>query len=91
MNAKRAHILLPKELIAEIDTLVGPRGRSAFLAEIARAELRRRNLLSILDSSEPVWKDKNHPELAEGSSAWVRQQRKESDRRGPHTESSGQK
>jgi metal-responsive CopG/Arc/MetJ family transcriptional regulator len=44
MGSQRAHIILPQELIEEIDAVVGPRGRSAFLVETARAELRRRPL-----------------------------------------------
>jgi hypothetical protein len=45
MGSHRAHIVLPQELIEEIDSVVGPRGRNAFLVETARAELRRRRLL----------------------------------------------
>ena len=79
MATQRAHIVLPDDLIAEIDSAVGPRRRSAFLVETARAELRRRNLLSFLRSDHPAWQDKDHPELASGSAAWVRKIRKESD------------
>src|SRR5271155_3033082 len=66
MAAQRTHIVLPQELIEEIDSIVGPRGRSAFLVETARAELRRRRLLSFLGDDQPAWNDKNHPELAAG-------------------------
>lgn len=79
MATQRAHIVLPEDLIAEIDSAVGPRGRSAFLVETARAELRRRNLLSFLRSDQPAWQDRDHPELASGSAAWVRKIRRESD------------
>ena len=81
MATQRAHIVLPDDLIAEIDSAVGPRGRSAFLVETARAELRRRNLLSFLRSDRPAWQQRDHPELASGSAAWVRKLRKESDMR----------
>jgi hypothetical protein len=81
MATQRAHIVLPDDLIAEIDSAVGPRGRSAFLVETARAELRRRNLLSFLRSDTPAWQEHDHPELASGSAAWVRKLRKESDMR----------
>ncbi len=74
---RRAHILLPQELVSEIDAIVGPRKRSAFLVETARAEIRRRRLLLFLESEEPAWRDGDHPELAKGSAAWVRQQRRE--------------
>lgn len=79
MATQRAHIVLPEDLVAEIDSAVGPRGRSAFLVETARAELRRRNLLSFLRSDIPAWQDQDHPELASGSAAWVSRLRKDSD------------
>jgi len=74
---RRAHILLPQELVGEIDEIVGPGKRSAFLVETARAEIRRRKLLQFLESEKPAWKDKDHPELATGSAAWVRGLRQE--------------
>ena len=64
----------------EIDALVGPRGRSAFLVETARNAVRRKKLLEFLNSDEPAWKDENHPELAEGAAKWVRKLRADSDR-----------
>jgi hypothetical protein len=81
MGTQRAHIVLPQELIEEIDRVVGPRGRSAFLVETAQAELRRRRLLSFLRSKGPVWKDEDHPELAAGAAAWVRTMRQENETR----------
>ncbi|HWB31989.1 MAG TPA: hypothetical protein VG714_02330 [Acidobacteriaceae bacterium] len=80
MGIQRAHIVLPEDLVAEIDSLVGPRGRSAFLVETARAELRRRRLLAFLRSG-PSWRAQDHPELSSGSAAFVRRLRKESDSR----------
>jgi hypothetical protein len=82
MKMKRAHVLLPQDLAREIDALVGPRGRSAFLVATAREAIRRRNLLRFLEDDTPAWKDEDHPELARGAAAWVRGLRKESERRG---------
>jgi hypothetical protein len=76
----RTHILLPEDLVREIDELVGPRGRSAFIVETARDAVRRRRLLRFLRSDEPAWKEENHPELAKGAAAWVRKLRDESER-----------
>ena len=81
MNTKRAHIVLPEDLIQEIDTLVGPRGRSAFLEQTARTEVRRLKLLQFLESPEPAWKDEDHPELRGGAADWVRKTRAESERK----------
>jgi hypothetical protein len=86
MPTKRAHVLLPDDLLREIDLLVGPRGRSAFLVETARTEVRRQKLLQFLEGKgpagrDPAWREKDHPELAEGAGAWVRKLRTESDAR----------
>ena len=83
MGSHRAHIVLPQELIEEIDSVVGPRGRSAFLVETARAELRRRRLLTFLRDDQPAWNESDHPELGAGSGAWVKRIRSESEKRIP--------
>jgi len=69
---------MPAKLAKDIDELVGPRGRSAFLVEIAEKEIKRRRLLAFLESDEPIWRDKDHPDLAEmGTAEWVRSLRNE--------------
>lgn len=47
----RTTITLPDALMSDIDELVGPRGRSGFLARAARNELRRERLRSALDAA----------------------------------------
>lgn len=79
MPARRAHVLLPEDLLREIDALVGPRGRSSFLVETARNEVRRQKLLQFLESKEPAWSDKDHPELKGGAAEWVRKRRQADD------------
>ena len=74
---RRAHILLPEDLLREIDALVGSRGRSAFLVGAARNEVRRRRLLQFLQSDKPAWNDRAHPQLATGAGKWVRKLRTE--------------
>jgi len=80
-GTQRAHILIPGDLLREIDSLVGPRGRSAFLLETARREVQRRKLLHFLESEQPAWRAENHPELQGGAAEWVRQLRQQSERR----------
>jgi hypothetical protein len=80
-DTQRAHILIPGDLLQEIDALVGPRGRSAFFLETARQEVRRRKLLQFLESQEPAWRDEDHRELAVGSAAWVKEMRDDSEGR----------
>jgi hypothetical protein len=79
MSTRRAHVLLPEDLLREIDALVGPRGRSSFLVETARNEVRRHKLLQFLEGKNPAWKDADHPELANGSASWVRKLRAENE------------
>lgn len=76
----RTHILLPREVAKDIDTLVGPRKRSAFLAELAEREVRRLRLRRLFASGEPLWKDEDHPELARGAAAYIRKTRRADDR-----------
>jgi len=79
MKSKRAHILLPHDLVKEIDSIVGPRGRSAFLVETAREAVRRKKLLRFLDSDAPSWSDADHPELRRSAAEFVRGLRQESE------------
>ena len=81
IRTRRTHILLPEDLVREIDSMVGSRGRSAFLVETAREAVRRRKLLQFLSSEEPAWNGREHPELARGSARWVRKLRQESETR----------
>ena len=76
----RAHVLLPEDLVREIDAIVGSRGRSAFLVETARNEIRRRRLLKVLESDEPAWKEANRAADSD-SASWVRNLRNGSESR----------
>jgi Arc/MetJ-type ribon-helix-helix transcriptional regulator len=80
---ERTHIVLPTELVAQIDALVGKRGRSRFIAEAAQERLQREHMLKVLDESFGLWKEEDHPELhgAGGTAGWVRRMREaDSDR-----------
>lgn len=81
MNAKRTHVVIPEELVKEIDVLVGSRRRSSFLTQAAERELVRLRQMKALQSAAGSWKDSEHPELKPGSAKWVRALRKENERR----------
>ncbi|MBV9158867.1 MAG: hypothetical protein JO097_21585 [Acidobacteriaceae bacterium] len=81
MRRKRAHILLPEELLAELDRLVGERSRSAFLIDLIERELQRRKLLAALREARGSWKAEDHPELERGSEVFVERLRAENERR----------
>jgi hypothetical protein len=78
---KRTHIVMSNDLVAMIDSVVGKRGRSAFLTRAAEKELMRLRQLKALDAAAGSWKDENHPELRDGSGDWARSLRREFDQR----------
>ena len=78
---KRAHVILPLDVVADIDKLVGKRGRSAFLTELAQREIKIRRQREVLLETAGAWKAEDHPELAQGAVAWVRQMRDLDNRR----------
>lgn len=75
MPKKRTHIVIPSALAEAIDELVGKRGRSSFLTEAARREVRRLQQLRALKNARGAWKSEDHPELAQGAAAWVEKMR----------------
>lgn len=79
--SKRAHVVLPEQLLAEVDALVGQRGRSAFLTEVVGQAVQRRKLLAAFLEAKGSWNDEDHPELANGSDAFVDRLRAENDSR----------
>jgi hypothetical protein len=81
MATIRTHVVLPEEVLKGIDALVGKRGRSAFLADLASREVKRRKLMALLSEPGPIWKSEDHPELKHGAAAWVRKTRREDEQR----------
>jgi hypothetical protein len=81
MNTKRTHIVIPQQLVAEIDRVVGKRGRSTFLTQAAENVIMRLRQIKALEAAAGSWKDKDHPELKQGAAKWVKKLRKEYDRR----------
>jgi Arc/MetJ-type ribon-helix-helix transcriptional regulator len=78
---KRTRIVISDQLVAQIDTLVGKRGRSKFLTLAAEKELMRLRQIRALQAAAGTWKDKDHPELKQGASKWVKKLRQDYDRR----------
>jgi hypothetical protein len=69
-------ILIPYlgDVIAEVDKIVGPEKRVAFLVDLARCELKRQRLLKFFERTEPVWKPEDHPDI-DDAGEWVREMR----------------
>jgi hypothetical protein len=84
LDLMRAHVIVPEELLSEVDDLVGPRRKSEFFVDAARERVAREKLLkaarklggSLAHADIPGW------ETNESSSEWVRSIRQENDDRG---------
>lgn len=78
-DTTRTHVVLPSELVAEIDARVGRRRRSEFIAEVIAERLRRLKLIelteqlagSLADADIPGW------ETDESAAEWVHASRRE--------------
>ena len=77
---RRTHVVLSEQLVKEIDTLVGSRQCSEFIALAVERELVRRRQLKALDQLV-AWDEKDHPELKQGAAKYVRKLRREYDQR----------
>jgi hypothetical protein len=78
---KRTHVIIPEQLVKDIDRLVGSRQRSAFLTEAAEEKLMRYRQIAAIKAAAGAWKDKDHPELKHGAGKWVAKLRREDERR----------
>ena len=79
----RAHVVMPPELVEEVDEIVGKRERSEFLTEAVADKLRRQRLLAAAEAAMGSLKDIDIPgwETPESTSEWVRALRREADER----------
>jgi hypothetical protein len=77
MGQRRLHIVLEDELIEDIDRRVGARARSRFFSEAARLHLAAMRQREALDMAAGAWGAEEHPELDEGSAAYVQRLRAE--------------
>jgi predicted transcriptional regulator len=79
----RTHVILPAELVKEVDRVVGARRRSRFVEEAIREHLRREALSSALAESAGILKEEDYPEWdsPEKVSSWVRECRGEDEAR----------
>ena len=75
---RRVGLLLPQEVLKELNETV-PRGeRSRVVAEARRNELARIKFRKALEETFGGWKAEKHPELAKGTRRYVRTLRRSS-------------
>jgi metal-responsive CopG/Arc/MetJ family transcriptional regulator len=76
----RTHVILPTELVEEVDRLVGTRKRSRFVEEAIRSHLRRERMATALRQTAGSLKgDYPEWETPEKVSEWVANSRREDD------------
>ena len=76
----RLHIALRDDLVDELDRRVGPRRRSAFIAQAVEAALEDERRWELIESSLGAISDQGH-EWDSDPSAWVREQRRSDETR----------
>lgn len=83
MQAKRMHVVIPEDTVKAIDSIVGKRRRSHFIAQALSEKLQQLRTIKAIDNAAGAWKDEDHPELAGkgGNKKWIEALRKESDRK----------
>ena len=76
----RTHFIAPKELIEEVDKLVGPRRRSEFLTEATAEKLKREKLLRLTREVMKLPPGGGIPEwdTPESTVKWIREGRVDS-------------
>jgi Arc/MetJ family transcription regulator len=79
----RTHIVVPEELIAEVDRVAGKRKRSRFVEEAVREKLARTALDAALAETAGIVSPTDYPEweTPEKVSAWVQAGRQEDEAR----------
>ncbi len=75
---KQANFLLPEDLLKDLKNNVPRMEQSKVVAEALKKELKRIKLKRALEESFGVWKNSDHPELADGTDKYIRRTRKSS-------------
>src|SRR4051794_30219626 len=77
--AVRTNLLLPDDLVEEVDHFAGPRGRSRYVAEALRARIRGDRLRETVDRTFGVLRSDDYPQWSTSEAVidWVRDARAE--------------
>jgi metal-responsive CopG/Arc/MetJ family transcriptional regulator len=81
----RTNLLLPAELVRELDEVAGPRNRSRFVADAVAYKLHREKLRRAFASARGILKREDYPHWATSEKVveWVREMRAEDTDAGP--------
>lgn len=77
--AVRTNLLLPKELVDEVDRYAGPRGRSRYVADALTDKLRRDRLREAIEATAGSINVADYPQwrTSDDVVAWIRELRRE--------------
>lgn len=78
----RTHVVIPEELVKEVDALVGPRQRSKFFTDAAQEKLKQKKRVAAVIKAAGSLKDVDIPgwETSRSAAKWVSKNRKDADR-----------
>ncbi len=79
----RTHVILPEDLVKSVDDLAGKGKRSQFIEEAIREKVRIDTLRAALKATAGAFSAEDHPhwDTPEKVASWVRESRRESDKR----------
>ena len=79
----RTHVILPEDLVRAVDKEAGKGKRSKFIEEAVREKLRIDALHAALEATAGALSAKDHPhwDTPEKVAAWVRESRRQDDKR----------
>jgi hypothetical protein len=73
----KAHLVLRREILEEVDKITGKRKRSFFIEEATREKLEKERFLKTLEETSGAWSDQSHPDLrgSKNMERYVREKR----------------
>jgi metal-responsive CopG/Arc/MetJ family transcriptional regulator len=89
---RRTNLVLPEDLVREVDRVAGPRNRSRYVADAVRDRLRRGRLREVWAGSFGVIRPAEHPEwrTPDRVETWVRELRAEETSSEPDARAKGE-
>ena len=71
----RTNLLLPDDVVAALDRVAGPRGRSRYVAEAVRERVRREERQALVGEIAGAWRDNPLFPTSDAVYQWVRELR----------------
>jgi hypothetical protein len=59
----KAHLVIPQEILDEVDHVAGKRKRSQFIAQATKEKLDRERFIKTLEETRGTWTEARHPDL----------------------------